>query len=142
MIRNHQAALSILLIATATLGAAPRPKDRSLPLTPVFRQDIGGWRFVATFKNTGEADVDLPTLLQASSLEVDGHVFPRQVVKFGGRSNLRPGESWSLTVEMSQYLVGDATLVEGRHTLRLRFGGEEYGPVEFIWVPAENRERP
>jgi hypothetical protein len=142
MARNHQAASFILLIGTVLVVAASKPKDRALPLTPAFRQDAGGWRFVATFKSTGAADVDLPTLLQESSLVLDDKVFPRKVVRFGGRSNLSPGESWSFIVEMGEYLGWDAPLAEGRHSLRLRFGGQEFGPVDFIWMPADNRGKP
>jgi hypothetical protein len=137
MMRIYQTAPLILLASTVTVGAASMPKDRARPLTPVFRQDASGWRFLATFKNTAGADADLRTLLHESSLMLDGKVFPRQMLKFGGRSNLPPGESWSFTIETGEYLGRGATLSEGRHTLTLRFGGQEFGPVEFVWIPAE-----
>ena len=100
-------------------------------LTPVFGQD--GWRFAATYWNATAAPVDLPTLLQASAVVLDGKEYPRQILKFGGGSKLRPGESWAFTVEAGEYLPKDLVLADGRHKLTLKFAGQEFGPVEFEW---------
>ncbi|WP_162668093.1 hypothetical protein [Gemmata massiliana] len=100
-------------------------------LTPVFGQD--GWRFAATYCNATGAVVDLPALLQESVVVLDGKEYPRQILKFGGGSKLRPGSSWSFTVAAGEYLPKGNVLSEGRHTLRLKFGGQEFGPIEFEW---------
>jgi hypothetical protein len=100
-------------------------------LTPVFGQD--GWRFAATYCNATGAVVDLPALLQKSVVVLDGKEYPRQILKFGGGSKLRPGESWSFTVAPAEYLPNDTVLAEGRHKLTFKFGGQEFGPVEFEW---------
>jgi thioredoxin-related protein len=36
---------------------------------------------------------------------------------------------------MIEYLSKEVKLAEGRHTLTLKFGSQEFGPVEFIWAP-------
>ncbi|HZY90626.1 MAG TPA: sigma-70 family RNA polymerase sigma factor, partial [Gemmataceae bacterium] len=113
----------------------PARKEKPLPLTPVFRQNSGGWRFAATYRNTTAGDQDLPTLLQESSIVLDGKVHGRRQVKFGGRSNLHPDESWTFTIEMVDYLGKDLALAGGRHTVALNFGKQKFGPVEFVWAP-------
>ncbi|QJW97012.1 RNA polymerase sigma factor [Frigoriglobus tundricola] len=100
-------------------------------LTPVFGQD--GWRFAATYLNTTTAVADLPTLLRESSIVLDGKTYPRQILKFAGNSKLPPGERWAFSVGAVEYLGRDFVLGEGKHTLTLKFGGQEFGPVEFEW---------
>ena len=41
------AVLGILIMGAtaASAGDPPAPKEKPLPLTPVFKQDSGGWRF-------------------------------------------------------------------------------------------------
>jgi hypothetical protein len=95
-----------------------------------------GWHFAATYRNTSADEEDLPKLLKESSVVLDGKKHVRQVVRFGGRSNLHPDESWTFTIEMANYLSQDEKLSEGRHTLTLKFGGQEFGPVEFVWAPS------
>jgi hypothetical protein len=112
------------------------PKAKPRLLTPVFKKNSGGWHFAATYRNTSADEEDLPTLLKESSVVLDGKEHIRQGVKFGGRSNLHPNESWTFTIEMLNYLSQDEPLSEGRHTLTLKFGGQEFGPVEFVWAPA------
>jgi RNA polymerase sigma factor (sigma-70 family) len=114
----------------------PKPKEKPRPLTPVFKKNSGGWHFAASYRNTSADEEDLPTLLKESSVVLDGKEHIRQGVRFGGRSNLHPNESWTFTIEMTNYLSQDETLSEGRHTLTLKFGGQEFGPVEFVWAPA------
>jgi hypothetical protein len=114
----------------------PKPKKNLRPLTPVFKQNSGGWHFAATYRNTSADEKNLPTLLKESSVVLDGKEYIRQGVRFGGRSNLHPDETWTFTIEMTNYLSKDETLTEGRHTLTLKFGGQEFGPVEFVWAPA------
>jgi hypothetical protein len=114
----------------------PKPKEKPRPLTPVFKKNSGGWHFAATHRNTSADEEDLPTLLNESSIVLDGKEHMRQGVRFGGRSNLHPEESWTFTIEMTNYLSQDETLSEGRHTLTLKFGGQEFGPVEFVWAPS------
>jgi RNA polymerase sigma factor (sigma-70 family) len=114
----------------------PKRKEKPQTLIPVFKKTSGGWHFAATYRNTSADEVDLPTLLKESSVVLDGKEHARQGVKFGGRSNLHPDESWTFTIEMTNYLGQDETLSEGRHTLTLKFGGQEFGPVEFVWAVA------
>jgi hypothetical protein len=137
MRRFGEAVLGMAIVGAALATAAdpPKPKENPLPLTPVFRQNSGGWRFAANYRNTTAGEEDLPTLLQESSIVLDGKVHARQGVRFGGRSNLHPGESWTVTIEMLDYLSKDEALTEGRHTLTLKFGGQTFGPVEFVWAP-------
>jgi hypothetical protein len=137
---NRRQAISAISVGTIVAGAAASgivaapEAPAAAALTPAFGQDGSDWRFVATFKNTTATEADLPTLLQESSVTLDGKVHKRQVVKFGGRSNLRPGKSWTFTIQMGDYLGRDASLAAGRHTLTLRFGGQAFGPVEFVWA--------
>jgi RNA polymerase sigma factor (sigma-70 family) len=114
----------------------PKLKEKHRPLIPVFKKNSGGWHFTATYRNTSADEEDLPTLLKESSVVLDGKEHIRQGVRFGGRSNLHPDESWTFTIEMTNYLSEDETLSEGRHTLTLKFGGQDFGPVEFVWAPA------
>jgi hypothetical protein len=113
-----------------------KPKGKPRPLIPVFKKNSDGWLFAATYKNTSTDEEDLPTLLKESSVVLDGKEHVRQGVRFGGRSNLHPDESWTFTIEMTNYLSQGETLSEGRHTLTLKFGGQEFGPVEFVRAPA------
>jgi hypothetical protein len=101
-------------------------------LTPVFGQD--GWRFAVTYYNATGGNVDLTVLLAESSVVLDGKDYPWRVPNYPGGRRLRPGERKSRTVGAAEYLGKDAVLTEGRHTLTLKFGGQEYGPVEFEWL--------
>jgi len=137
MRRFGEAVLGILILSAVFASAAdpPKPKENPPSLTPVFKQNSGGWHFAANYKNTTAGEEDLPTLLKESSIVLDGKVHARQGVKFGGRSNLHPNESWTCTIGMLDYLSKDEALAEGRHTLTLKFGKQTFGPVEFVWVP-------
>jgi hypothetical protein len=136
MRRFGEAVLGMAILGAAQAAAGPpTPRENPSPLTPVFRQDGGGWRFAAEYRNTTAGEEDLPTLLQGSSVVLDGRVHARQGVRFGGRSNLHPGESWAFTIGMADYLGKGEALAEGRHTLTLRLGGRTFGPAEFVWEP-------
>lgn len=115
---------------------SPEPKEKLRPLTPVLKKNSGGWHSAATYRNISADEEDLPTLLKESSVVLDGKEHFRQWLRFGGRSNLHPDESWTFSIEMTNYLSKDETLSEGRHTLTLKFGGQEFGQVEFVWPPA------
>ncbi|HEV3142444.1 MAG TPA: hypothetical protein VGZ47_01015 [Gemmataceae bacterium] len=136
MRRFRDVFLGMMIIAAASATAAdpPTPKEKSLPLTPVFKKENGGWHFEANYRNTSAGDEDLPKLLQESSIVLDGKVHARQGVRFGGRSNLHPGESWTFTIETMHYFTKDEVLTDGRHTLTLKFGSQTFGPVEFVWA--------
>ena len=64
---------------------------------------------------------------------IDGKEYPWQLPRYPGGRKMRPGESWRFTFGAAEYLGKDVVLAEGKHTLTLKFGGQEYGPVEFEW---------
>jgi hypothetical protein len=99
--------------------------------TPVFGQD--GWRFAVTYCNATGENVDLPVVLVESSVVLDGKEYPWQLPKYPGGRKMRPGEKTSFTFGAAEYLGKDVVLIEGKHTLTLKLGGQEYGPVEFEW---------
>jgi len=100
-------------------------------LIPVFGQD--DWQFAVTYWNTTGAIVDLRKLLRESTIILDGKTHPRRLLDLGGYAKMPRGEPWRVTVGAAEYLGRDFVLAEGKHTVALKFGGQEFGPVEFEW---------
>jgi hypothetical protein len=116
--------------------ARPALDKATLPLIPVFSTAQDGPEFTLDYVNDTNDAVGTIDLLQGSSVTLDGKV--------------DPGQTISVTIDLSQYLPGarlkrmgysktlerwrwKPLLKSGKHTLLVTVGEKEYGPITFIW---------
>jgi hypothetical protein len=119
-----------------------------LPLVPIFATALDSPSFAFDYVNDTGKPVDLEYLLQESSCVIDGRPYAPATVKFAGNATLGPGQKHTFTVSPVEYMPGgekkgysktlkrwrwSTSIVSGRHTFGLKFGGVEYGPIIFIW---------
>lgn len=128
--------------------ARPALDKATLPLVPVFSTAQDGPEFTLDYVNDTNDGVGTIDLLQGSSVTLDGKVYPRGFV--GGSLVIAPGQTISVTIDLSQYLPGarlkkmgysktlerwrwKPLLKSGKHTLLVTVGEQQYGPITFIW---------
>ncbi|MHC4176321.1 MAG: hypothetical protein ACYSWU_02375 [Planctomycetota bacterium] len=131
--------------------AKPGPNRATLPLVPVFSTALDGPEFTLDYLNDTNDAVKTIDLLQGSSATLDGQVYPHGMIPgSAGKPMLEPGETLSRTINLKQYLpfakfkqMGysktlkrwrwKTPLKPGKHTLLVKFGDKEYGPITFLW---------
>jgi len=128
--------------------AKPAPNKATLPLVPVFSTALDGPEFTLGYMNDTNEAVNIPALLRGSSAALDGKVYPRTSVKFVGNPSLPPGQTKLLSITLAGYLPkwekkGYSKLLKrwrwkpplksGKHTLLVKVGDKEYGPITFLW---------
>lgn len=139
----------LLAMAAIVLAKEANPAgSQRLPLIPIISTAADGPEFNLDHTNDTDEAIDIPNLLSASSIVLDDKVYPCVVVKFGGRASLDRGQKKSFRVSLSAYLPKSekkgysevlkrwrwkVPLKSGRHTLLVKFGTNEYGPITFIW---------
>jgi hypothetical protein len=159
MIMNRYAfccfGLALAIIAGLSSAADVTRRDTAPPkqrgaLVPAFSPAQDGPTFHLAYTNDSAETADITDLLQTSSIVLDGKTYPRQTVKFCGNANLSPGQTWTSTFTVSGYLPVNLAqrqgysktlkrwrwktpLESGRHTVLVKLGGKEYGPVTFTW---------
>ncbi len=149
-----RATLSALLLCVClALAAQQTPHAKylpNLPLVPAFDQSQHAPEFLATYKNNTSRTVDIYEMYTHSTITLDGKAYSYSYshTVFQGYPDLRPGQPWSDTVDISEYIPGwkrlaydkseeawhwQSPLKTGTHTLTLNMGGKQYGPVDFQW---------
>jgi hypothetical protein len=148
-----------LISATLALGIAAGSITPALAkpqtLAVVFADKQDGPRFSLDYRNDTHKAMDLTQLLEHSSIVLDGKEYPRGTLIFIGNARFLPGTVYSLTVEPREYRLGydlqagvkqDAfdprrgirawtcPLKPGTHTILVKFGNKEFGPVTFVWA--------
>ena len=146
--------LALLLAGRAVLsGEAGVKRDRGGgPLVPVMSTVQDSPEFVIDFANDTGREVDIPTLVEKSVVVLDGKEYSRHTVVFVGNPALKPGKTHAFKISLADYLPAGTKLgysaeakrwrwripvAEGRHTLLLKLGNRQYGPVAFGWEPKE-----
>jgi len=141
---------TLLSLAGLLLAQELSPANRKgvQPLVPVFSTALDSPKFVLDYSNDTNEAVDIPGLLRGSSVVLDGKVYPRTGVKFVGNPSLGPGRTKSFTITLAAYLPKwekkgysktlkrwrwKSPLKSGRHTLLVKLGDKEYGPITFVW---------
>ncbi len=116
---------------------------------PSFREKMLSPEFIVEYKNEGSEVVDIAEFYAKESVVLDGKEYPRLLVKWGGNSSLSPGQSWTHTVILYEFLPGAIVegkiqklpLSQGMHTLIINYAGKESKPIIFEWrVVTELRE--
>ena len=133
--------LSILAIALPALAG-------DLKIWPVFSAALDGPRFMIDYTNNSDHVIDIPKLIQGSSIVLDGLEYPLVSFRFGGSCNLRQGETWTYKFSLDSYILGaqkreyskklgrwrwQTAVKPGKHILVLKFAGQESKPVSFLW---------
>jgi len=146
--------LALLLAGRAVLsGEAGSKRDwRGGALVPVMSTMQDSPEFVVDFTNDTGSEVDITVLLEKSVAVLDGKDYSRHTIKFVGNPALKPGRTHTVRISLAEYLPGSTKLgysaeakrwrwripvAEGRHTLLLKLGNRQYGPVAFAWEPKE-----
>lgn len=145
---------AIFLLGVAVRLPAEHPKShkkKGRQLIPVLSSAMDSPEFVLDYTNETDTTQDMWELLGASSIVLDGIEYRRQVIVFmGGNANLRSGRTHSFKIGPRSYLPRDGwqkhgyskklkrwrwktPLKSGRHTLSVKFGNEQYGPITFDW---------
>ena len=114
----RQLRLFVVLAACGILVACRAgetvPLARDPQVTLALQPDSRGLEFVATLVNSSPVSINLVQWLTASSIEVDGRVYPRGMVAWAGPSELRLGQRWELRFKLSEY-VGVPSLQQTTH---------------------------
>jgi len=122
------------VVAHVAIGTEDSDKKGShLVVYPAFVKQMNSPSFTVVYQNRGTTTVDLPKSLAEECLLLDGEEYKRQSLKFGGGSNLRAGDSWSHTISVHDFLPASTRLQDGKHSLIIRFGGQESEPIVFAW---------
>jgi hypothetical protein len=112
--------------------------DVPLPLLPEFSGDkAGGASFSLDFTNEGEKVIDTSAYRLSARLILDGQDYRTIKPTLTGNYNLAPGKVRSFSFSLSDFTVASDKdvwpLKSGRHTVTIRFGGNQYGPLTFEW---------
>ncbi len=144
-----------LLAAGGTVlsGEAGSKRDREAgALVPVMSTAQDSPEFAIDFTNDTGSEVEIPALLEKAVAVLDGKEYARHTVKFAGNAALKPGKAHAFKISLADYLPAGTKLgysaeakrwrwkipvTEGRHTLLLKLGNMQYGPVAFAWEPRE-----
>lgn len=131
--------------------AKPGFNRATFPLVPVFSTALDGPEFRLDYVNDTNDSVNTVDLLQGSSVTLDGQVYPHGMIPgMAGNPVIERGETLSRTINLMQYLpfakfkkMGYSKTLErsrwktplkpGKHTLLVKFGDKEYGPITFLW---------
>lgn len=159
--RRHYKVCFLTILAGAALTvsgllraqeAESAPNRATLPLGPVFSTALDGPLFTLDYVNDTNDSVSTVGLLQGSSVTLDGRVYPHAIVPgIAGKPMLEPGEKLSPLIILNNYLpsakfkkMGYSKTLErwrwktplksGKHTLLVKFGDKEYGPITFLWM--------
>jgi hypothetical protein len=145
------AAVLLLGAGSGLPGEHPKPDgNEGRPLIPVFSSAMDGPQFTLDYTNDTDTAQDLTELMGASSILLDGVEHRRQVIKFVGNANLPSGRTHSFQVDLGSYMPRDGwqkhgyskklkrwrwkgPLESGRHTLSVKLGNKQYGPITFYW---------
>jgi hypothetical protein len=128
--------------STATTTAQPaeptRKVEMPLPLLPQFSADkAGGASFSFDFTNESEKVLDASIYRLSARLIYDGQDYRTVSTTLAGNYNITPGKTRSFSLSLTDFtLVNDKDvwpLKSGRHTVVIRFGGKQYGPLLFDW---------
>ena len=139
--RSISIALSILTIASLAYA-------ENLKIWPVFSPALDAPEFMVDYTNTSNEMIDIPRLIQESSIILDGSEYKLAIFKFGGGTNLKPGDTWTYKFSPDSYMIGaekrsyskilgrwrwQTALKPGQHTLVLTLGGQKSESVTFLW---------
>jgi hypothetical protein len=124
-------------ISTQDLEAT-RKTEVALPLLPAFSSDkTAGAAFSLDFTNDGDKVLDTSAFRLSARLTFDGQDYRTPKTTLTGNYNLAPGKTRTFTFNLTDFTIaGDSDvwpLKAGRHTVVIRFGGKQYGPVTFQW---------
>lgn len=140
----------VLVIMGGLLAQEGKPASRkgTRPVVPVFSTALDSPKFIIDYTNdTGEA-LDIAELLMRSSVVFDDKEYRCTGYKGTGGWQLAPGKTKTFTIGLSSYMPGweqkgysrklkrwrwQPPLESGRHTLLVKFGNNEYGPITFVW---------
>jgi hypothetical protein len=142
MSRNHALGIALLAAAIAAWAAveATRPRRQSEPglaILPFFKGDQDTPLFLLDYTNQTGVTESLTALLMASTITLDGKEHRSGGVCLIGNDLVKAGVRRPFLIGLDGYLPRDQSnrlrLDPGRHTLSVRFGGREYGPIRFVW---------
>ena len=139
-------------ITTGSLLIAQEPKlepdSAMLPLVPVFSTAQDSPAFTLDYVNDTSESVNIMGLMQNMSGTLDGKVYRSKGILYVGPGSLPPGGTQSINIGPTSFLRGaekkkystvlkrwrwKSPLESGKHTLLVRFGEKEYGPITFHW---------
>lgn len=149
------AVVSVVFVLS-TMGCAllapqvePEMNKEARLLVPVFSTALDSPNFTLDYVNDTSESVAIMDLLLASTVEIDGRMYPRTGVKLvGGDQSLRPGQRTSFSITLGEYLPNwekkgyseilkrwrwKPPLKSGIHTLLVKVGDKEYEPITFHW---------
>jgi hypothetical protein len=121
---------------------------KGLNLSPVFSTAQDSAEFEFDFLNSSDQVVNLPKLIQESSILLDGKEYPLLLLKFAGRDTLGPQKTWTYFFSLDGYVLGaqkqsfskklsrwrwQSAIKPGKHTLTLKFAGQKSSPISFRW---------
>ena len=117
--------------------------------TPSFGTSMDCPAFLVSFTNTSSRPTDALSVAMSEAVKLDGRIYPRIGLKWAGRSAaLRSGETWSHTVELSEFLLGikrqqysavlrrwrwKVPLKSGKHVLTFFVGKSRSDQMAFTW---------
>ena len=134
--------LFCLILSFLILTSASGEKLKEfLTAYPSFAKEMFSPEFTVEYKNEGDKVVDLAEFYAKESIVLDGKDYRRQLVKWGGISSLSPGQSWTHTLILSEFLPGSIAegemqklpLDNGVHILIIKFAEKESKPIVFEW---------
>ena len=130
------------LILTSASGEIKNEKSKEfLTAYPSFAKEMISPEFTVEYKNERNKVVDIAEFYAKESIALDGKDYPRQLTKWGGIASLSPGQSWTHTLTLSEFLPG--AIVDGKiqklpldngvHILVIKFAEKESNPIVFEW---------
>jgi hypothetical protein len=125
------------LIAIPIYKPEARKEIPQLPLLAQFSTNGSGAAFMLDYTNDTEKDFDTALYRTSAHLILDNLDYRTQPVTLTGNYSLEPGKSRSFSFHLSDFMVTKDTevwpLKPGRHTILIKFGGKDYGPLTFDW---------
>ncbi len=138
----------VVLVGAMASAEPPEKKDMKLTVYPILSTAMDTPSFVVAYTNHEGGKVNLPEMLKRETIILDGQKYTRKVLTFSGIAFLDPGKEWKHTLDINAFLF-DAerqeysptlgrwrwrgSLKSGKHSLIVKFAGEESPLTEFEW---------